>query len=479
VIVNLSEIPNAFHLPRPNWEVIRAWVEQHVSESNRAQAGAEIADQWLQKLDDALGGGYRLEQGENLWVFAPRDHEQAGSVLGLAETALAEIVKTLGDAARVSWLGPLVILFFPNDNIYYSYVSQFYPEDGEFGASAGVCLSSGGYVHIALQPHQTLNSLEGTLLHEITHACLGHLKLPAWVNEGIAKLAEEPAWHRFTLDLETAEKIRKYWREHGLQNIWWGNGFHLPDEGQRCSYDLAQVLIHLIVADHPGTLPQFVRHAHQDDAGDGAARDFLGIGVAELAAQFLGDGVWEPVPPDASSYCRRGDLHAARGENNQAIIDFDEAIRLDPEYVAAYASRASAREQLGQHLQVIADYEKAIELDPEDLLSYNNLAWILATSPNEEHRNGERAIELATEACKLSGFDSWFCLGTLAAAYAEVGDFEEARNFAKESLRRAPVQERQGCGERLRLYKEERPYREVAHPSSDGHKHADPKRPSR
>jgi hypothetical protein len=82
----------------------------------------------------------------------------------------------------------------------------------------------------------------------------------------------------------------------------------------------------------------------------------------------------------------------------------------------------------------------------------------------EEHRNGGRALQHAHKACELSGFSSWFCAGTLAAAHAEFGDFKEAGTWVKASLRLAPEEERAGCKERLRLYKEGKPSREMAEP---------------
>ena len=257
------------------------------------------------------------------------------------------------------------------------------------------------------------------------------------------------------------EQTKRYWQENGLQDFWWGNGFSKPGEVQECSYRLARILFHLLAEDHRQRLQDFVRHAHADDAGESAAHEFLGKSLAELVAQFLGTGAWEPKPYDAASYCRRAAFYSGRGQSDRALADLGEAIRLVPDQANAYASRGFAYCRLGQHALATQDYEKAIQLNPTDHYAYNSLAWLLATCPEEEHRDGGRAVEYATKACELCGFEFWYCLGTLAAAYAEVGDFEEARTWAKESLRRAPEEERAGCKERLKLYKDGTPYREV------------------
>ena len=85
---------------------------------------------------------------------------------------------------------------------------------------------------------------------------------------------------------------------------------------------------------------------------------------------------------------------------------------------------------LGQHADAISALTKVIEAEPSDYTSVNNLAWILATSPIDSVRDGRRAVELAEKAGELSRHKRAFVLSTLAAAYAEVGNFEKAREWA-------------------------------------------------
>ncbi len=146
---------------------------------------------------------------------------------------------------------------------------------------------------------------------------------------------------------------------------------------------------------------------------------------------------------------------------DKALADFDEAIRLDPEFAGAYTGHGIAHAKLGDYAAAHADYEHAIQLNPQDHSAQNNLAWLLATCPDDNYRDGSRALVLANRACELTGFSNWYCVGTLAAANAEVGNFEEARTWARETLRLAPQEERAGCKQRLKLYKEGKPYRDV------------------
>jgi len=467
VDVSLSTIPGAFHLPRPDWDAIRGWVEKHVADSERSQIWATLAVQWLDILNEALGGSYRIEKGDRILLFAPRDYVESETLLDAAESALRLIVDILGNVAATSWEGPLVLLLFADAETFCRYVSPFDQERAYFRAGA-VCFKK-EYIHVVLRPYP-LDTLRSNIYHEITHACFCHLELPLWLEEGITQLIEvEGNSHhiQFHLDGKIAGEMRKYWQEHGLRDFWWGGGFWADDEGQGHCYSLAEVLFRLLLTDYRKLLPSFIRHAHAADAGDSAAQEFLGKRVEAIAKEFLGPGSWAPVPPDGPSWCRRGMLYLSRQQYDLAMRDFEEAILCDPRLASAYTNRGLVHYQLRQTTKAIADFEKAIDLDPIDFVPHNNLAWILATSSEENYRDGARALKHANKACELVQFTEWYCVGTLAAAHAEVEEFEESRRYAKEALRLAPPEEQTECKERLKLYWERKSYREES-PSTVG-----------
>ncbi len=460
--LNLQDIPGAFCLPRLKWDAIKAWVDSHVAEPDQGEAWTDIAAQWLNLLNEALGGAYQTLDGQNVRLFAPSSSPQAEPLLEYAELAIASLTDKFGDLARLDWAGPLVILLFADVETYYEYVSQFHAER-EFAASAAMCIRH-GYTHVVISPRPQLDALRSSAVHEITHSFLGHLELPPWLEEGITQNEQDeaiPGSRPLILTSESAQALREYWRTNALQGFWWGDSFHALDDGQANSYLLAHVLFRIIVGDHRKQLRDFVGHARVEDAGESAARSFLGMGLADLAAQFLGEGQWEPVPPDAFTFCRRGWWLAAQNDYDRALADLNEALRLAPDYFYALVNRAACHYQRQDYVAAVADYERAIELNADDFDARKGFAWILATCPDEKLRNGERAVELAHEACELTGYDRWECLGTLAAAQAEAGDFEEAVAIQKKSLRRAPDEERDGCKERLELYKAREPYREA------------------
>lgn len=159
-------------------------------------------------------------------------------------------------------------------------------------------------------------------------------------------------------------------------------------------------------------------------------------------------------------YTNRGLAWLDKGDPEKALADFGEAVQLDARFAPAWEAGGNARLAQGNYDKARANFEKAIEADPEFPVARNNLAWLLATAPSAEHRDGATAVLHAMKACELTGFQDPGYLDTLAAAYAEVGQFEEAVKRAEEALQLAPPEQKEGIQERLALYREGRPYRQ-------------------
>ena len=104
----------------------------------------------------------------------------------------------------------------------------------------------------------------------------------------------------------------------------------------------------------------------------------------------------------------------------------------------------------------------AIQLDPKYPDPYNDLAWLLATCSISTNRNGAEAVKLATSACKLTDWKKWYYVGTLAAAYAEIGDFDNAVKYQQDAIKLKPESAGDNFDEkqRLELYSKHQPYHE-------------------
>jgi len=165
-------------------------------------------------------------------------------------------------------------------------------------------------------------------------------------------------------------------------------------------------------------------------------------------------------PNLAVAYYDRGNVWFDMQEYDKALADYNEAIRLDPNLAVAYTNRGVAWGHKQEYDKALADYNEAIRLDPQDTSAHNGRAWVWATSPEEKYRDGKRAVESATRGCELSGWKEANHLGTLAAAYAEVGDFAKAVEWQTKAIEL--LKDEKGKDDyraRLKLYQEKKPYR--------------------
>ena len=165
-------------------------------------------------------------------------------------------------------------------------------------------------------------------------------------------------------------------------------------------------------------------------------------------------------PREPAYYLGRGALWARRGNHDRTIADLSEAIRLAPDSIDGYLLRAREWEKDLKPDRALADFQAAIAIDPRETLAYlgrgriwkmnqefgkllanfealarvapedpvghREVAWLLATCDVGGFRDGRRALDEATVACKLTRWSDPSCLEAIAAACAEVGDFDDA-----------------------------------------------------
>ncbi len=193
--------------------------------------------------------------------------------------------------------------------------------------------------------------------------------------------------------------------------------------------------------------------------------DLLAASDRMDAAINLMSSYLENTPGDLEMQLRLGTYLLMQRRSSQAISTLSKVIDATPENVAALRSRGDAYLNVGRHADAIADYERAIRLAEQDSGLLNNLAWVLATSPQDEVRSGERSVELATEACKLTEYSAPHILSTLAAGYAESGDFDTAIKWSTKAVELASQQGDGGIDEQLQSelesYRQKKPWREL------------------
>lgn len=155
----------------------------------------------------------------------------------------------------------------------------------------------------------------------------------------------------------------------------------------------------------------------------------------------------------AAAYNNRGLAHQKKGSFAAAISDFNAALALNP-LADIYRNRADTHNMRKSFGMALADYTKALALEPQNGALLNNFAWFLATCPSARHRNGKRAVALATKALALR--ESIGRLDTLGAALAEAGRFKQAIETQQKII---AINDNEETRARLALYKKGKAYR--------------------
>jgi serine/threonine protein kinase/Flp pilus assembly protein TadD len=147
-------------------------------------------------------------------------------------------------------------------------------------------------------------------------------------------------------------------------------------------------------------------------------------------------------------------------EDSETARSFQSAIEA---LARAYYKRGRCAKRRGDgYAETVADYRAAVSTYPNFARALSDLAYLQAADPEAEFHNGDRAIENATKACKMTGNNDYRYLGTLAAVYAELGDFVKAVECQKKAIDSMPADEllplRACCEHALELYKSGRTY---------------------
>ena len=167
-------------------------------------------------------------------------------------------------------------------------------------------------------------------------------------------------------------------------------------------------------------------------------------------------------PMAGSWYSNRGLIYTELKKYDEAIADFTTAIDAMPDYPLTYRNRAVALLKKKEYAKAAADYEKAAELAPESADMQNGLAWVLCTAPDDKVRDGKRAVIAALKACELTEHKNGGFLDTLAAAYAEIGEFDKAVEWQQKAVQTGnfPAGDLADAKKRVDLYKAKKAYRE-------------------
>jgi tetratricopeptide (TPR) repeat protein len=138
------------------------------------------------------------------------------------------------------------------------------------------------------------------------------------------------------------------------------------------------------------------------------------------------------------------DLLMRRGRVNEAVAHSEEALRIRPNGADAQNNLGLALLQTGDVKGAVTHFEKALEIDAGHMNAEVNLAWVLATSSDDSTRNGTLAVQLSEDVMNRVGYANAIVLRTAAAAYAEVGRFNDALATAEQGIQIAKATGNEG-----------------------------------
>jgi tetratricopeptide (TPR) repeat protein len=200
-------------------------------------------------------------------------------------------------------------------------------------------------------------------------------------------------------------------------------------------------------------------------------------------ARQLYDAAIAQDPKAWPLYLNRCNVFVHQRKFDLAIQDLNTVLRLAPGILLAQVLRGILYEHLGDYSRALADYDRLVSITSSLPLNrafaQNSRAWLRATCPNASFRNGKQAVTDAKSACNETSWRETAYIDTLAAAHAEVGDFNSAVQFEQQAIkgaredawgikdpaRRRAAYERQLAlyQRRLAAYERQQPWRSNSH----------------
>jgi len=153
-----------------------------------------------------------------------------------------------------------------------------------------------------------------------------------------------------------------------------------------------------------------------------------------------------------------------KGEVSDALIHYHKLLELQPDNIEVHNIVGTVLVQQRRVREGVEEWQKVLAIQPDNGNALSNLAWVYATSPDDSLRDGKKAVQLAERAMHISGRRIPIIFRTLAAAYAENGQFSQAIQTAQQAFELANSQGNAALAAELQgnivLYQERQPLRD-------------------
>jgi tetratricopeptide (TPR) repeat protein len=190
---------------------------------------------------------------------------------------------------------------------------------------------------------------------------------------------------------------------------------------------------------------------------------FLGQGKLDEAISLLRTAV-DLRPENSPAHENLAKALLQKGQVAGALIHYRKLLELQPDNIEVHNIVGTVLTQQGRVGEGVEEWQKVLAIQPDNGNAMSNLAWVFATSPDQSLRDGPKAVELAEQALRISGGRIPILFRTLAAAYAESGEFSKAIQTAQQGIELANSQGNSGLATELQgnivLYHDQGPLRD-------------------
>jgi len=135
-------------------------------------------------------------------------------------------------------------------------------------------------------------------------------------------------------------------------------------------------------------------------------------------------------PSDAQALCTLGTLAVSGGKLGEGLDLIRKAVDARPTHAEYRYELAHALVVADRLSEALEQYRTVLRYDPAFLAALKDMAWLLATCPRAEIRNGSEAVAVAERACRITHYNDPQCLNVLDVAFAEAGRFTDAISIA-------------------------------------------------
>jgi len=203
---------------------------------------------------------------------------------------------------------------------------------------------------------------------------------------------------------------------------------------------------------------------------------FLGQGKLDEAISLLQSAV-DLRPDNSPAHENLAKALLQKGQVADALVHYRKLLDLQPDNMEIHNIVGTVLVQQGRVQEGAEEWQKVLLVEPDNGNAMSNLAWVFATSPDQSIRNGPRAVQLAEQAVRLSGGRIAILFRTLAAAYAENGQFSDAIQTAERGIQLANSQGNAGLANELQantaLYQQQQPLRDSSLTNASSSPHSE------